>query len=91
MEALPAELQGRDAGLAERRLWSDVLRLLLHDARNYWRGRQGHGVHAESHHLEQAFDDVVSCGPMIQHCCGFLDLEPDWLSEGFIRWCEVTK
>ena len=80
-----------DAGLPEARLWAETLKLMLHDARHYWRCQQGQGVHAESYHLEQAFDDVVSCGPMLQHCCGFLDLEPDWLSECFIRWCEVTK
>jgi len=29
MEALYAELQGMDAGLAEQRLWAEALRLLL--------------------------------------------------------------
>jgi hypothetical protein len=80
--------QGMDAGLPEARLWAEALKLMLHDARDYWRGKPGHGVHAESYHLEQAFDDLVRCGPMLRHCCSFLDLEPDWLSEGFIRWCE---
>ena len=77
-----------DAGLPEARLWAEALKLMLHDARDYWRGKPGHGVHAESYHLEQAFDDLVRCGPMLRHCCDYLDLEPDWLSEGFIRWCE---
>ena len=88
MEALPAELHGMDAGLAEQRLWAEALRLLLFDARHHWRGQAAQGVHAESYHLEQAFDDLVRCGPMLRHCCSFLDLEPDWLSEGFIKWCE---
>ena len=91
MAALPADQLGRDAGLAEQRLWAEALKLMLHDARNYWRCQQGQGVHAESYHLEQAFDDLVRCGPMLRNCCDYLDLEPDWLSEGFIRWCEVTK
>ena len=88
MAALPAELHGMDAGLAEQRLWAEALKLMLHDGRNYWRSQQGQGVHAENYRLEQAFDDLVRCGPMLRHCCSFLDLEPDWLSEGFIRWCE---
>jgi hypothetical protein len=88
MEALYAELQGRDAGLAEQRLWAEALRLLLFDARHHWRGQAVQGIHRDSYHLEAAFDDLVRCGPMLRHCCSFLDLEPDWLSEGFIRWCE---
>ena len=88
MEALYAELQGRDAGLAEQRLWAEALRLLLFDARHHWRGQAVQGIHRDSYHLEAAFDDLVRCGPMLQHCCSFLDLEPDWLSEGFIKWCE---
>jgi len=79
---------GMDAGLGERRLWAEALKLMLFDARHYWRGQQGQGVHAESYHLEQAFDDLVRCGPMLRNCCDYLDLEPDWMSEGFIRWCE---
>ena len=79
---------GTDAGLPEQRLWAEALKLMLHDGRNYWRSQQGQGVHAENYRLEQAFDDLVRCGPMLRHCCSFLDLEPDWLSEGFIRWCE---
>jgi len=88
MEALYAELQGRDAGLAEQRLWAEALRLLLFDARHHWRGQAVQGIHRDSYHLEAAFDDLVRCGPMLRHCCSFLDLEPDWLSEGFIKWCE---
>ena len=90
LEALYAELQGRDAGLAEQRLWAEALRLLLFDARHHWRGQAVQGIHRDSYHLEAAFDDLVRCGPMLRHCCSFLDLEPDWLSEGFIRWCEQT-
>ena len=88
MAALPAELHGMDAGLAEQRLWAEALKLMLHDARNYWGRRQGQGVHAESYLLEAAFDDLVRCGPMIRHCCDYLNLDADWISEAFIRWCE---
>ena len=79
---------GMDAGLGERRLWAEALKLMLHDARDYWRGKPGHGVHAESYHLEQAFDDLVRCGPMLRHCCGFLDLNAEWISAGFVSLCE---
>ena len=88
MAALPADQLGRDAGLAEQRLWAEALRLLLFDARHHWRGQAVQGIHRDSYHLEAAFDDLVRCGPMLRHCCSFLDLEPDWLSEGFIKWCE---
>jgi len=88
LEALPAELHGMDAGLAEQRLWAEALRLLLFDARHHWRGQAAQGINRNSYLLEAAFDDVCRCGPMLRHCCSFLDLEPDWLSEGFIRWCE---
>jgi len=88
MEALYAELQGRDAGLPEARLWAEALKLMLFDARHFWRGQAAQGINRNSYLLESAFDDVCRCGPMLQHCCGFLDLEPDWISEGFIRWCE---
>ncbi|WP_139248813.1 hypothetical protein [Marinobacter antarcticus] len=74
--------------MPESRLWADVLRLLVADACSYWQGERTRDFDAESYHLEQAFDDLVRCGPMLRHCCSFLDLEPDWLSEGFIKWCE---
>ena len=88
MAALPAELHGMDAGLGERRLWAEALKLMLHDGRNYWRSQQGQGVHAENYRLEQAFDDLVRCGPMLRHCCGFLDLNAEWISAGFVSLCE---
>jgi len=86
--AIPADQLGMDAGLPEARLWAEALKLMLFDARHYWRGQSAQGVHRNSYVLEAAFDDLVRCGPMLRHCCGFLDLEPDWLSECFIRWCE---
>ena len=79
---------GRDAAKPETNLWSEALRLLVSDACSHWQGERVRDFNAHAVVLEQAFDDLVSCGPMLQHCCGFLDLEPDWLSEGFIRWCE---
>ena len=79
---------GMDAGLGERRLWAEALKLMLFDARHHWRGQAAQGINRNSYHLEAAFDDLVRCGPMLRNCCDYLDLEPDWMSEGFIRWCE---
>ena len=88
LEALYAELQGRDAGLAEQRLWGEALRLLVSDACSHWQSERVRDFNAENYHFEQAFDDVCRCGPMIRHCCGFLDLEPEWIRAGFVSWCE---
>ena len=85
--AIPADQLGMDAGLPEARLWAEALKLMLFDARHHWRGQAAQGVHRNSYVLEAAYDDVMRCGPMLRHCCGFLDLEPDWLSECFIKWC----
>ena len=90
MEALPAELQGMDAGLAEQRLWAEALKLMLFDARHHWRGQAAQGINRNSYHLEAAFDDLVRCGPMLRHCCDHLNLDADWISEEFIRRCEET-
>ena len=88
MEALPAELHGMDAGLAEQRLWAEALRLLLHDGRHYWRSQSGKGLNPASFVLEAAFDDVCRCGPMLRYLCDHLDTDADWISEQFIKWCE---
>ena len=79
---------GRDAGLGERRLWSEALRLLVSDARSYWQGERVRDFNAHAVVLEQAFDDVCRCGPMLRYLCDHLDLDPQWISEGFIKWCE---
>ena len=71
--------------MPERTLWAAVLVLLLEDGLSHWRGEK-----CVTLDIEQAFDDVMRCGPMLRHCCSFLDLEPDWVSEEFIRWCEET-
>jgi len=79
---------GMDAGLGERRLWAEALKLMLFDARHHWRGQAVQGIHRDSYHLEAAFDDLVRCGPMLRHCCGFLDLNAEWISAGFVSLCE---
>jgi len=81
---------GMDAGLGERRLWAEALKLMLFDARHHWRGQAAQGINRNSYHLEAAFDDLVRCGPMLRHCCDHLNLDADWISEEFIRRCEET-
>jgi len=66
----------------------EALAVAAFDARHHWRGRRPRGSTVTATLLEAAFDDVCRCGPMLRHCCGFLDLEPDWLSEQFIKLCE---
>ena len=69
--------------MPERTLWAAVLVLLLEDSLSHWRGKK-----CVMLDLEQAFDDVMRCGPMLRHCCGFLDLDADWISESFRALCE---
>ena len=71
---------------AEIALWADVLDLLISDARAFWLGKGYRGSTLEER--ENAFNDVLSCGPMLRHCCGFLDLDAQWISQGFIQWCD---
>ena len=70
---------------SEIALWAAVLRLMLEDAQRYWQGR----TPALDYEREQAFDDVVACGPMLRRCCGFLDLDAQWISEAFVKQCDV--
>lgn len=66
-----------------RILWAHVLAQLLRDACCYWRATSNNDVE-----LEQAFDDLVRCGPMTRHVCRWLDMEPFEVTRKFIRWCE---
>src|SRR5690554_8004355 len=54
-----------------RLLWVATLAQLLRDGRCYWRATSNSDVE-----LEQAFDDLVRCGPMVRHVCRWLDIEP---------------
>lgn len=82
-----AQVTDSETGMAERRMWGAVLDTLVKDAQSYWHGhsrRLGSG----DLELEQAFDDLCRAGPMTRHCCAILDLDAQWLSEGFTAWCE---
>ena len=60
--------------------------MLCKDGPNYWKGQTIYT--AQPWETEQAFDDLVKCGPMTRHVCGMAGLDPEWISAGFIRWCE---
>jgi len=79
----PSKTPPIDDGDACHRLWCSTLALLIYDARSYWQGIKGAGVE-----FEQAFDDVVRCGPMLRHLCDHTGHDPQWLSRGFVKWCE---
>lgn len=62
---------GEDATIGPQRLWRETLCLLLKDAMNHHKGGKT-PTHAKSYELEQAYDDVVRCGPMLRWCCSWL-------------------
>lgn len=68
-----------------RLLWAQVLAQLVRDARGYWNCTTNKDIE-----LEQAFDDVVRCGPMTRHVCHWLDIEPVEVTRRFVRWCESS-
>lgn len=70
--------------MPERHLWAAALDLLIRDGQAYWLGKN----RGQANELEQAFDDLFRCGPMTRHCCRWLDADPQWISNGFIGWCE---
>jgi hypothetical protein len=86
VEAPGTENLGTESGRAELKMWGAVLDTLVRDGQSYWQGRRWRG--ADDLELEQAFDDLCRVGPMTRYCCALLDLDPDWISEGFISWCE---
>jgi hypothetical protein len=49
------------------------------------------GIGADDYRLEQAFDDVMQCVPMLRHVCNNSGHDAAWISEGFARWCERKK
>lgn len=71
----------------ERRLWAAALRFLIDDAKRHWQGRRLHLNPTDDDGID-AFDDLVACGPMLRHCCLWLDVEPEAVSRSFLRWCE---
>jgi hypothetical protein len=73
---------GTRSGQAEARLWAAVLVELVKDGQHYWKGKQ------TDTRTEQAFDDLVRCGPMTNHVCRWLEVMPEAVTRWFIRWCE---
>lgn len=69
-DQLTAHEMGNDAGMSERRLWWAALALLVEDGRRYWQDRRN------DTEAEQAFDDLMRCGPMTRHVCQWLAADP---------------
>lgn len=74
-------MTARDA-TPELRLWGAAMALFLEDARRYQLGVKG-----PQEAQRAAWLDLRECGPVTQNFCMLLDLDPQWISEGFIRWC----
>ncbi|AMQ87352.1 hypothetical protein ASQ50_00870 [Marinobacter sp. LQ44] len=85
---LDGALSGALDNQPERKLWGAVVAALIEDAQAYWLQKAHRGAGPNSVTMERAFDDVCKVGPMMRRCCGMCGLDPHWLSEGFIRWCE---
>ena len=84
----PPEALERPETMPERYLWAAALDLLIRDGQAYWCNASRRKDTAIE--LEQAFDDLMRCGPMTRHVCRWLDADPLAVSEAFIRWCEIT-
>ena len=84
---LPELADDADPTAAER-LWRAVLAGLLQDARRHWEGKPPYKPSIPPYEQEQAFDDLVACGPMTRHVCNFTGHDPEAVSDAFVRWCE---
>ena len=82
----PPEAYERPEDMPERDLWAAALELLIKDGQAYWRNASRRREVAIEQ--EQAFDDLMRCGPMTRHVCRWLDADPVKVSEWFIQWCE---
>ena len=65
----------------ERHLWGAVLAMLLDDARAYHKGAR-----SRREELGAAYQDVMTCGPMLTRLCLICGHDPQWVAEGFRRW-----
>jgi hypothetical protein len=80
--------EGSEAAQAEYRLWCAALALLMEDARCFWLGKMGRSASADE--LEEAFDALTQNTWMLRHLCDHTGHDAEWLSEGFIRWCDMA-
>lgn len=70
----------------EQALWVAALTLLIEDARGYAQGKRAWSTPPET--AEQAYQDVLSVGPMLTRLCEFTGHDAVWVSEAFRReWC----
>lgn len=85
-EQLTAYEMGNEAGTAERRLWVAALALMVQDGKRYWLQKGNDGGSQDDR--EEAFDALCDCTWMLRRICTHTGHDPEWLSRGFIRWCE---
>lgn len=58
-------------------LWAGVLVYLIKDALSYAKGQKVYGVTPVE--LAEAYQDVLSAGPMTSYVCGLLDIPPAYV------------
>ncbi|MFE8069795.1 hypothetical protein QQM79_01940 [Marinobacteraceae bacterium S3BR75-40.1] len=85
-ELLDVTEMGQLAGAAELQLWMAALALLVKDAKAYWQERATDGSTQDDR--EEAFDALIQCTWMLRRICTYTGHDAEWLSSGFIRWCE---
>lgn len=94
MSALPPEVEPALFEELEadgyQRLWRAALSNLLGDAYAYWIGKRTQPA-ATVEDLREAFDDVLECGPITRRFAWWNDMDPEYVSAAFIRWCEDTQ
>ena len=70
-----------------QRVWRAVLSILLADAAAYAQGKQCViGCKVDPDELKAAYDDLVTCGPMLQYVCAMSGDDAVFVSERVREW-----
>lgn len=80
---------GESHGTPERELLGAILETLLRDATAAWR-QTPTPPGSSPKMVREAFEDLVECGPQTRWLCVLAGYDPEWISAGFVRWCEGT-
>ena len=56
---------------------------MIEDAQHFHCGRRGRGADRE-----QAYRDLLNCGPMTRRLARFNALDPMEITDSFFRWCK---
>mgnify|MGYP006433631275 CR=1 FL=1 len=72
---------------AEEALWTAALVQLVDDGAKCWvSGANGNGQVDQAR--REAWDDLVSCGPMLCKICDYSGHDAREISNRFVQWCE---